>query len=668
MSYSNHFDNNFQFDDYHTIVNNVHIRDLSNIFRFFTETETYGTNPDNRTYNPVLVTLNALDYWLAGGLKPRVFHISIFSSYAVLGVLLYFFFKKIFDLSLADRWNHWFALFSTAFFMQHTANAETINYIIMRSDSFSTLMIIASFILYFDDKARRLRLHYVTFIIGLGTKETGFIFAPLLAAYIFLFEEKMPLWGPLLIKKKICSISSFIKKSTPILIVAAFIFYLKRVMSKQGSLLPSDGDGSSLNLNYFVMQWQVIADYIGNNVIQSVNLSIDKKYFMTQWQVIAHYIGNFILPLRLSVDKDFALVSSMWETKTLLSLLLLLSLAAAAVFTSRKQETRPISFGIIWFFFALAPTSSFIPFGQIANDHRTFFPYIGLVMALGWLISLQIISFRDNPSAGRTAVPVAVIVCLAVVGLHAFGTYQRNIVWGSEELLWGDAAVKSPNNPRVQLNYGLALMEKGKYDQALVHYNKALEMAPRWSYTHINIGILKNAMGHPEEAEQHFKTALANHPMNPNAYYYYAVFLKKKKHEDEALALLQRGMKISPNYAGFHALYQELQHVAAKRADELLVYERKIDKNPKVDDYINLSLRYYKAGKYRNCIQVCEKALRLQPDYIVAYNNICSAYNALSEWEKAQEACEKALELDPDYELARNNLRVAEQGRAGGGK
>ncbi|MCW5201124.1 hypothetical protein VU07_04935, partial [Desulfobulbus sp. F4] len=356
LSYVNHFNNGFQFDDFHTIVNNFHIRDLSNIKKIFTDIETYGTNPDNRTFNPVLVTLNAIDYWLGSGLKPKVFHRSIFISYLFLGILLYFFCKHFFDLSLPDRWNSWFALLTTAFYMQHAANAETINYIIMRSDSFSTLMIVASFMLYFNDKAKTFRLHYITFFLGLGTKATGFIFAPLLAAYILIFEEKMPLCGPVLITKNFRRTISFIIKSAPIMLVAVGVFYLERIGFRQGNPLPSSGSGVSRSFDYFI----------------------------TQWHVIAHYIGNFILPLDLSVDTDFSLITDPLQRKVLLSLALLLAIAAFGIRASRKQETRPIAFGIIWFFFALAPTSSFIPFGQIANDHRTFFPYIGLVLAAGW--------------------------------------------------------------------------------------------------------------------------------------------------------------------------------------------------------------------------------------------------------------------------------------------
>ncbi|WP_417914457.1 tetratricopeptide repeat protein [Candidatus Electronema sp. JM] len=637
LSYANHFDNGFQFDDFHTIVNNTHIRDIGSIGRFFTDIETYGTNPDNRTFNPVLVTLNAIDYWIGGGLKPKVFHISIFVSYLLLGAFLHLFFKTIFDLSRADRWNSWFAMLATAFYMQHAANAETINYIIMRSDSFSTLMIVASFILYFDASARRFKLHYITFFLGLGTKATGFIFAPLLAAYILLFEEQMPFWGALLITKNFRKTVRFITKATPILLIAALVFHLERHGFKQGNPLPSSGSGFSKAFDYFV----------------------------TQWYVIAHYLGNFILPLDLSVDTDFSLITNPLQRKVLLSLALLLAIAGFGIYASRKQETRPIAFGIIWFFFALAPTSSFIPFGQIANDHRTFFPYIGLVMAAGWWIALKIIQIRDNTETSKAALPAAAALYLLVIGLHAYGTYQRNIIWDSAESLWGDAAVKSPNNARVQLNYGLALMEKGKYDDALLYYNKALALMPNWSYVHINMGILKNAMGKPEEGEEHFKKALQYHALNPNSYYYYAVFLEKHSRAAEALKLIEQGIKISPNYDGFHELYQRLKTAQDKKLDALLQQESDIDKNPQEAAYINLSLSYYNAGEFQRSIAVCEKVLRLAPGNVVAYNNICSAYNALAEWEKAQEACGKALALDPSYELAKNNLRVASEGKSG---
>ena len=84
-----------------------------------------------------------------------------------------------------------------------------------------------------------------------------------------------------------------------------------------------------------------------------------------------------------------------------------------------------------------------------------------------------------------------------------------------------------------------------------------------------------------------------------------------------------------------------------------------ISTNPSPNDLINLSLRYYKQGEYQKCIDACLRALSLDRGSVLAYNNMCSAYNQLEDYDNAIAACEKALALKPDYERARNNLRAA---------
>ena len=78
LVYSNHFGNAFHFDDSHTIAQNVYIRSLANIPRFFTDTETSSVLPANRTFRPLLFTSLAFDYWLGQSLNPFWFHMTTF--------------------------------------------------------------------------------------------------------------------------------------------------------------------------------------------------------------------------------------------------------------------------------------------------------------------------------------------------------------------------------------------------------------------------------------------------------------------------------------------------------------------------------------------------------------------------------------------------------------
>jgi len=70
LTYSNHFQNSFFLDDFHTIRDNVYIRYLGNIPRFFTDSTTFSVAPENRSWRPLVTTSLAIDYWLGGALNP----------------------------------------------------------------------------------------------------------------------------------------------------------------------------------------------------------------------------------------------------------------------------------------------------------------------------------------------------------------------------------------------------------------------------------------------------------------------------------------------------------------------------------------------------------------------------------------------------------------------
>src|SRR6185436_132379 len=87
-AYANSLNNAFNFDDSHVIEQNLFIRDLANVPRFFTDARTFSSLPQNATYRPVLSVTLAVDYRLAGGLTPRQYHVTQLTLFAILGALL----------------------------------------------------------------------------------------------------------------------------------------------------------------------------------------------------------------------------------------------------------------------------------------------------------------------------------------------------------------------------------------------------------------------------------------------------------------------------------------------------------------------------------------------------------------------------------------------------
>ena len=74
--YANSLHNDFHFDDSHVIVNNVYIRSLRNVPRFFTDAHTFSALPQHSTYRPLVTLSFAIDYALGHGLDSRMFHVT----------------------------------------------------------------------------------------------------------------------------------------------------------------------------------------------------------------------------------------------------------------------------------------------------------------------------------------------------------------------------------------------------------------------------------------------------------------------------------------------------------------------------------------------------------------------------------------------------------------
>ncbi len=60
-------------------------------------------------------------------------------------------------------------------------------------------------------------------------------------------------------------------------------------------------------------------------------------------------------------------------------------------------------------------------------------------------------------------------------------------------------------------------------------------------------------------------------------------------------------------------------------------------------------------GLWKEALFRWEKAIKLDPTYAAAYNNLAIAYEHEGEFEKAREAYEKAVELDPKSTFIRQN-------------
>ncbi|MGZ4060677.1 MAG: tetratricopeptide repeat protein, partial [Bacteroidia bacterium] len=527
-----------------------------------------------------------------------------------------------FNTSFEHKWNKYLALFGAAFFCLHAANAETINYIIARSDSFSTLMIVLSMVIYlYKPLWRKKFIYLIPVLAGFFVKEPTVMVAPLLLIYILLFENNSSVIKWFSTDGIKNGWNAFVKL-LPLFILVLLLFILSKKMASD-TFVP--GGGPLYN------------------------------YIITQPFVIVHYFNNFLLPLNLSADTDWLPLTNIFDDRVITGSIFVAGLIILSVYCSTKKMLMPISFGIIWFLLALLPTC-IVSLSEVLNDHRTFFPYIGLVMAAVWTFGLIVFKLQSSIENKIGYKYIFIAIPLFIITAHAYGTRQRNKVWSSGETLWRDVTIKSPNNGRGLMNYGLARMSRADYAGAEDYYNRALKILPTYSYLYVNIGILKAAMGKQEEAEASFKQALYLNQANPECYYYYSNWLKTQGRYKEALEQAKGGLRASPDHIGNKRLFNELSILVANEGSVVKVAEENVKSKPTPENYLSLSLTYYQSKDYQKCVDAANEALKLKPDYVEAYNNICSAENMLGNYDEAIKAGREALKINPNYQLAKNNL------------
>jgi tetratricopeptide (TPR) repeat protein len=510
-AYGNHFDNGFHFDDANVILDNPHIRDLKNIPKFFADPTMFSTLPDHHIYRPITLTTIAIDYWLAGGFKPYHYQLSTFLWFLFQVALIFLLFRRLMDMADPHPTNTFAALAAAALYGLHPAGAETVNYINQRADLFCTLGTVAS-VLWFAARPqdRRFGLYLLPAILAFFAKPPVLIF-PFVLLYVFLFEHdgKLTLAGWRGEKDK--AITS-LREALPALIA----MILSMVVAWKMTPATFSPGGASASM-----------------------------YRLTQPWVALHYFKSFFLPTELSADADWGYVTSVFSTEAVAGYAFVIGLIALAMYASRRREMRPISFGIAWFFLALTPTS-LVPLAEVTNDHRMFFPFVGLTLAVAWAARLALFHKTANLTMRPELRSGALAVLVLVLAAAALGTRERNEVWRTDTTLWKDVTEKSPRNGRGLMNYGLTFMERGEYPAALSYFERAMPFVPNYWTLETNLGVVCGEMRRDQEAERHFQRSISLAPTLADPRFFYARWLDKVGRTQEAVNTLREALKLNP--------------------------------------------------------------------------------------------------------------------------
>jgi tetratricopeptide (TPR) repeat protein len=506
IAYANSFDCSFHFDDKHFLDSRI-LERLATISDWI---GLFPTRPMGILTFAANYKIHKLDLWGYHLVNLMIHLINAFFVWWLTWITLS---TPVMREASISRHRTIICFLTGLLFVTHPLATQSVTYIAQRFASLATLFYLLCLILFIQGRlwrgSKNAALLFfggsvVSAVCGILTKEIVFTLPFAVVLYDSCFIKASP-WK-LEVKDKSLIVSS-------IMLTAFIVFFL-----------------INFSLNIF--------DTV--QPIQGYSFSISmKEYFLTQFRVILTYIRLFILPYNQNLDYDYSLSTSFFQIKTFFSFLVLLGILLSAVLLFKKY--RLISFGILWFFLTISVESSIIPISQnVIFEHRTYLPSFGFFLALTGAFYYF---FREK------YLKIALIILLMIAAVNTVLTYQRNKVWKTEYTLWYDCVKKSPNKARTYNNFGLALDNEGKTEEAIYYYNKAILIAPYYELAYNNRGYTYLKIDQNQLAIKDFDKAISLKEDYADAYNNRGNAHVKLGHYQNAFEDFNKAISLKEDYA-----------------------------------------------------------------------------------------------------------------------
>jgi tetratricopeptide (TPR) repeat protein len=216
---------------------------------------------------------------------------------------------------------------------------------------------------------------------------------------------------------------------------------------------------------------------------------------------------------------------------------------------------------------------------------------------------------------------------------------------------------ESPSNPYLHFQQANALYEKHDLDGAMVCYQQALVLDPKFAPAHYNLGNALYAKADWDGAIARYQKAL---DLNPN--YYQARTnlgnaLRGKGDLDGAIARYKKALDLNPKEAQAHTNLGAALYDKGDVDGAITYYKKALDLDPKfAPAHYNLGNVLRDKGDLDGSIVCFQKTLQLNPRYAPAHFNLGNALRDKGDLDGAIARYQKALDLNPRYAEAHCNL------------
>lgn len=243
----------------------------------------------------------------------------------------------------------------------------------------------------------------------------------------------------------------------------------------------------------------------------------------------------------------------------------------------------------------------------------------------------------------------------ALLGLAEIAFRKKQPAEGEARLK--EALQANPNDPNVHSSLGRLNSLRANASAALYHFTEASRLAPQSIAAHMDLGDFQNDLGkRPDLAIKEYQKVLAIQPEHAGANYALGVAQQKQGRKSDALLSFTKATKLAPDnpipfegLARLHASDKKFD-LALTALDDILSRHNNLARTRILRSEI-LAAKGDAAGSLRE-LEIVEKAAPTNSEFVL---RLAMAYHAQGKLDDASRQYLKAIDLDPNAAVAYNN-------------
>lgn len=567
----------------------------------------YITRPDDPTdksgyYRPVPF----LSFWLNGE-DPAFFHLLNIFLHAANSVLVFLFLQALLPGGKG-------ALPGALLFALHPVHAESVAWISGRTDLFALTFLLVALNLWFRIGSTRSSFRPYAFILAMAafflaclSKETVFAF-PLVAAFFkAVNREKGPAeQGDRWLEGRTW-FAGWVGVLAAVIVIRIFI--------------SGAGPGSG-------------------QILMGADRVLAEGFFSRLAQIPANltqYLHLLFFPLPLSVYYP-----PMKGGASLFSLAIASAGVALCLGFSGKKQERMGALSLVWILTFLLPVSGILDLGLSGVAERfCYLPSVGVSILFGYLAGTVL-----SRKGGR--LPFKAILAGLFLILAA-GTFHHASRWKNEVVLFQSAISSSPYPvANLHFNLGNALLEKGRIEESVEAFDKALSINPGFTRARLNLAAATIRTGDHDKALEIYREIADGQPDNWDAIYNMAVVLELLNRPDEALEKYYLAMELDPSGALAGVSAGRLLARLGRVEESMETYRMVLAANPSdLSALEGLALACEQSGLYGKAADAYLELLKAAPDQLVPFLGLGRSFAAQGRFREAAAVYRAALGTFP---------------------